>query len=265
MEKLEKLKQDLNPFLWQKHFDKTLEELIKLDKENILNKRKEMLARVLSIAKSHEIKYDEAVFFEIGSGQFIHASDLNMNEKFFTKSVYRFFLKHENFLKYYGFDSMSSKYLFDRLSEENILARSNIETIKKQTILSFEELKEKQEKTLEEGKIPIIFSNLTIGYLNKEEDGKEDEYNLPIWNLRGLHIHQYFNRDLIKSANNWNEEKNKITIENKKKHFVEINMGEFNEELSKLFEKRYGLENDIYSLRVKTEEPIDTISIWVNS
>jgi len=271
MKKLKELEEKLNLMIWKDNFKETCQELDKTDSLNLLGCRKENLARVLSTIKNLGLKQTEIALFEIGSGaKIMYEKFWEAEDGYFNSNVFNFFIKNPLSLEYYGFDSMLSKYCLEKV-KQNYGFFEDIKTIEKQLLFEIEEIKERTKPIIPKNKIPVIFSNLVIGFNKKDEDNvKGSRGNPAFWKIPGIQIHQYFKRDLIKRARGYSEEKNKSEIENILNEIKQFKPEKFDLEILKLFKEAYNIKTQVVSTDLGDTKNSgnysnpDIYSIWIN-
>jgi hypothetical protein len=243
--KLNSLKDKLTPTMWQPHFEESLEYLTKLDKGNILSIRKETLGRVFSTIKYLNINFDELVFLEVGVGAYLYQSTSDL----FASNIAEFFLNNKMNFEYLGVDSLLPLNIVKK--DPEYLTRY------------MGDFRERNNKIILENKIPIIFSNLVVGFNKREDDlGGDKSYNPAFWNLKGLHIHQYLIRDVVRRENNLNNSDKKQELDKLEEKI--LNSDDFNKEVEKSIQNSYDIKNSIYSEKISQINNSNVISFWLN-
>lgn len=254
---LKQLESKLNPNIWIPKLTEALTELTQIDYQNNLSIRKETFARILSIIKYLDLNYEDVVLFEPGAGDEI-GGKINKTRCLHSSNIANFFLRSkQKMFEYYAFDNLM------RPTEDSI------EDINALNLFSFSEYISKISEVIHKDKLPIIFSSLVLGYIDKESDSVIENIGWPkFWLAKGLHIHQYLSKDLMTTANNINQirktyEPQEAEVQNDK-HIRNLSDELFNTKMSEFISQRYDVDKTTYSKKIINTSDSNTISIWLN-
>lgn len=246
---------------WQTYFNEEKISLEQLDKHGVLGHHVDSLARMFSIIKNVGLKKEDCSFLEIGAGDYIGKFfvDYDRKEPFsglFTSNVANFFLLNQDNFDYFGVDPVIDNSILERYPQ---LFSSYMRP-----------LKEKAKQVTQEGKVPVIFSNLVLGYYNKRFDGQEEKtstgfsINPKFWDIPSLQVHQYLLRDLVSREVNIDEVDKVNYITKLTAPILELGDKQYNAKVEQLVQSAYGLDVPIISGKTGSEERANSMSVWIN-
>lgn len=214
---------------------------------SLLGTREETLSRVFAVLKSLNISYFDATFFEMGTTNFIGR---DINNGLHSPNMVNFFLNQKLGLDYFGLDPL--------------ILRDDIKKYPGKLSRYFGDFKNTLNKKIDAGKVPVIFSNLVIGYCDADRD-MDAHYstNPPFWNLPGtLQIHQYLVRDVISRNDTKYSLKHEFSLNDRMFGTLNLPSNEFEKEITDLIHSAYDMSVDIKSIKIPKNAYSDTISVW---